>query len=159
DRKTLWSVEMSTNALHRFDLTARGDTLPGKDLGELLPAGKGKPRRSDCRAMCVGPDGTVWAAVTEHGVPGRPWLHLVSYRPGSKAPRDHGIVGVANPDFTTFTDALGKPKVWHHTMPKAADGTLSPWQPMGVCALADGSVYVVTIAPHTLLRFEAGKLK
>jgi hypothetical protein len=157
DRKTLYTVEMVTNALYAFDLTAAGSTLPGKTLGVLLPE-KGKPRKSDCRAMCVGPDGVVWAAVTEHGVPDGPWLHLVSCRPGGK-PRDHGRVGVANPDFTTFTDAAGKPKPWHHTMRKAKDGTLAPWQPMGVCATADGNVYVYTIAPLTLLRFTQEQLR
>jgi sugar lactone lactonase YvrE len=159
DRKTLWAVEMSTNALYRFDLTAPGKTLPGERLGELLPEAGGKPRRTDCRAMCVGPDGAVWAAVTEHGLPEGPILHLVSRRPGTKAPRDHGPLGVANPDFTTFTDAAGKPKVWHHTMRKMKDGTLAPWQPMGVCALPDGSVWVTTIAPFTLLKLTKEQLR
>jgi sugar lactone lactonase YvrE len=156
DRKTLYAVEMSTNALYDFDLSAAGDRIPGRRLGELLAGTKG---RTDCRAMCVGPDGTVWAAVTEHGVPDGPLLHLVSYRPGGKAPRDHGPVGVANPGFTTFTDAKGKPKPWHHTMPRKKDGTLSPWQPMGVCAVAGGTVYVTTIAPFTLLKFTPERLR
>ena len=39
-------------------------------------------------------------------------------------------------------------------MPRHADGTLAPWQPMGVCAAADGTVYVTTIAPFTLLKFD-----
>jgi hypothetical protein len=159
DRKTLWAVEMSTNALYRFDLTAPGKALAGTRIGDLLPEGKGKPRRTDCRAMCVGPDGTVWAAVTEHGLADGPLLHLVSYRTGTKAPRDHGMVGVANANFTTFTDSQGKPKPWHHTMPRKKDGTLSPWQPMGVCALPDGSVYVLTIAPFTLLRYSREQVK
>jgi sugar lactone lactonase YvrE len=159
DGKTLWAVEMSTNALYRFDLTTAGKTLAGTRIGDLLPEAKGKPRRTDCRAMCAGPDGSVWAAVTEHGLADGPLLHLVSYRPGTKAPRDHGVLGVANPDFTTFTDSKGKPKPWHHTMPKKKDGTRSPWQPMGVCALPDGSVYVMTIAPFTLLRFGREQVK
>src|SRR5262249_23516987 len=50
DRKTLYCVEMSTNQLYVFDLTAAGDALPGKSLGKLLPAAKG----TDCRAMAVG---------------------------------------------------------------------------------------------------------
>jgi sugar lactone lactonase YvrE len=158
DRKTLYAIEMSTNGLYRFDLSTATTTLAGTRLGDLLPE-KGKARRTDCRAMCVGPDGSVWAAVTEHGIADGPMLHLVSYRPGSKAPRDHGRVGVANPNFTRFTDDKGKPKPWHHTMPKAKDGTLSPWQPMGVCALPDGTVYLTTIAPHTLLKFTAEKLR
>lgn len=157
DRKTLYAVEMVTNALYAFDLTASGDVIPGKSLGQLLPE-SGKPRKTDCRAMCVGPDGIVWAAVTEHGVGDVPHLHLISCRPNGK-PRDHGRVGVANPNFTTFTDAAGRAKPWHHTMPKTKDGILAPWQPMGICATRDGSVYVFTIAPLTLLRFPREQLK
>jgi sugar lactone lactonase YvrE len=150
DRKTLYAVEMSTNQLFSFDLTAAGDTIPGAALGPLLPG-----RKTDCRAMCVGPDGVVWAAVTVSPTAGG--LHLVSRSPG-KPPRDHGSVGVTNPDFTTFVDAAGKPKLWHHTMPQAPDGTRAPWQPMGVCAARDGAVYVLTIAPFTLIRYERKQL-
>jgi hypothetical protein len=149
DRRTLYAVEMSTNRLYAFDLTAGGSAVPGKTLGPLLPEGK----RTDCRAMYVGPDGTVWAAVTEQGLPEGPVLHLVRGRPGVK-PEDLGPVGIANPDYTTFTDAAGKPKPWHHTVRKAKDGTLTPWVPMGICASADGRVYVTTIAPFTLLRYD-----
>jgi sugar lactone lactonase YvrE len=155
DRKTLYAVEMSTNGLYSFDLTAAGKTIPGRRLGDILPGAK----RTDCRAMCVGPDGTVWAAVTDHSRPGRPWLHLASYKPGTKVPRDHGTVGVGNPNFTKFTEDKGKPRPWHHTMTKAPDGTLSPWVPMGVCALPDGTVYITTIAPHTLIKFTAAQLR
>ena len=155
DRKTLYAVEMSTNALFSFDLDAAGDKVPGRRLGELLPGAKA----TDCRAMCVGPDGHVWAAVTEQGTPDGPLLHLVGYRLGDRGPRDFGPIGVANPDFTKFTDAAGKPLPWHHTMRKVKDGTLTPWQPMGVCEAADGTVYVTTIAPFTLLRFKAENLK
>jgi sugar lactone lactonase YvrE len=155
DRKTLYAVEMSTNGLFAFDLTAPGKSVPGRRLGVLLPGVKA----TDCRALCVGPDGRAWAAVTEQGRPDAPRLHLVSYRPGERAPHDHGPVGIANPDFTRFTDDKGKPLPWHHTVFKAPDGTLSPWVPMGVCAAADGSVYVTTVAPFTLLRFGPEKLR
>jgi sugar lactone lactonase YvrE len=155
DRKRLYAVEMSTNALYSFDLTAAGDKVPGVSHGELLAGAK----KTDCRAMCVGPDGRVWAAVTQQGTPDGAVLHLVSYRPGDKAPRDHGPVGIANPDYTPFTDKDGKPLPWHHTVRKAKDGTLTPWQPMGVCAAADGSVYLTTIAPFTLLKFTAEQMK
>jgi streptogramin lyase len=155
DKKRLYAVEMSTNALYSFDLTAAGDKVPGVSHGELLAGAK----QTDCRAMCVGPDGRVWAAVTQQGTPDGPVLHLVSYKPGDKAPRDHGPVGIANPDYTPFTDKDGKPLPWHHTVRKAKDGTLAPWQPMGVCAAADGSVYIMTIAPFTLLKFTAEQVK
>src|SRR5262249_20278222 len=36
DRKTLYAVEMSTNGLYSFDLTAAGKAIPGKRLGDLL---------------------------------------------------------------------------------------------------------------------------
>src|SRR5262249_22908754 len=155
DHKTLYAVEMRTNGLYAFDLTASEDVIPGRHLGELLRDAK----KTDCRAMCVGPDGAVWAAVTRHDQPGGAVLHLVSYRPGQPAPRDHGPVGIANLDYTRFTDAAGKPLPWHHTVRKSADGTLMPWQPMGVCAAHDGAVYVTTIAPFTLLRFAPETLR
>jgi sugar lactone lactonase YvrE len=155
DHKTLYAVEMSTNALYSFDLTATGDKVPGKLIGELLAGVK----QTDCRAMCVAPDGRVWAAVTEGGRPEGAVLHLVSFKPGDKAPRDQGPVGIANPDFTPLTDKDGKPLPFHHTIRKAKDGTLAPWVPMGVCAAADGSVYVMTIAPFTLLKFTAEQVK
>jgi sugar lactone lactonase YvrE len=155
DRKTLYAVEMSTNQLFAFDLTASGDTIPGKKLGDLLAGAK----KTDCRAMCVGPDSRVWAAVSHVDAPEGQTLHLVGYKPGDPAPRDFGPVGIANPDYTKFTDDQGKPKPWHHTVRKSKDGTLTPWQPMGVCGAKDGTVYVMTIAPFTLLRFEAERLK
>jgi sugar lactone lactonase YvrE len=149
DRKTLYAVEMTTNQLFAFDLAAEGDAIPGRRLGELLPGVK----KTDCRAMSVGADGTVWAAVTRHDLPQGPLLHLVSYRPGSPSPRDHGPVGIANPDYTKFTDESGKPKPWHHCVRREKDGTLTPWVPLGICPARDGTVYVTTLAPFTLLRF------
>ena len=109
--------------------------------------------------MCVGPDGRVRAAVSETSAPQGSLLHLVGYREGDKAPRDHGPVGIANPDFTKLTTEDGKPKPLHHTIRKEKDGTLTPWVPMGVCGAADGSVYLMTIAPFTLLRVAADKLR
>ncbi|MBY0232470.1 MAG: hypothetical protein K2W96_24595 [Gemmataceae bacterium] len=156
DRKTLWCVEMTTNALFKFDLDGDGKAVAGTNVGKLLvPPGKGT---TDCRAMNVGPDGTVWAAVTIHGIPDGPMLHLVRYGPMDKAPRDLGPIGVANPDFTSFTDKAGKEKPWHHTMPVRKGGVRSPWQPMGIAATSDGSVWVKTIAPYTLLRLTRGQV-
>src|SRR5262249_49394998 len=92
DGKTLYSQPMSTNRLYSYDLTQKGAVLAGRSLGTLVPGAK----NTDCRAMCVGPKGTVWAAITfPHPKVGQ-LLHLVSYRPGTKAPRDHGPVAVQN---------------------------------------------------------------
>jgi len=150
DRKTLYCVEMSTNQLYCFDMTAAGDALPGRALGKLLPSAKS----TDCRAMAVNPNGVVWMAVSEQGRPEGQTLHLVSYTPGDAAPKDHGPVGIKNPDYVTLNGPDGKQKPWHHTLRKEKDGTWTPWQPLGIAAAADGTPYVVTLAPFTLLKFE-----
>jgi sugar lactone lactonase YvrE len=157
DGKTLFCVEMSTNQLFRFDLAATGPTIPGVRLGALLPNAKA----TDCRALAVAPtkEGKVWMALTEQGRPGGPITHLVSYTPGDKAPRDHGQVGIANPDYVTLTDDNGKPRPWHHCLRKEKDGTLTPWVPLGIAAGADGSVYLETLAPLTIVRFTPEQLK
>jgi hypothetical protein len=155
DHKALFCVEMSTNQLYRFDLTAAGDALPGQSLGKLLPSAKS----TDCRALAVSPHGIVWMAVTEQGRPEGPMFHLVSYTPGDAAPKDHGPVGIQNPDYVTLTGPDGKPKPWHHTLRKEKDGTLTPWVPLGIAAAADGTPYVVTLAPFTLLQFEQFRRK
>src|SRR5262249_20115251 len=74
DRKTLYCVEMSTNQLYSFDLTAAGDAIPGRALGKLLASAKA----TDCRALAVGPDGTAWMAVTEQSRPEGAMLTLGS---------------------------------------------------------------------------------
>lgn len=155
DRKTLYAIEMTTNELFAFDLTGKGKNLAGKSLGKLVADAK----RTDCRALCVGTDGTVWATVSDRGRKGGSAAHLVSYRPGAKAPRDHGVVSIANPDFTTFVDDKGKPKPWHHTIRKEKDGAHVPWQPLGICAARDGNVYVLTLAPFTLIQYTPQQLK
>ena len=155
DGKSLYVVEMSTNQLFAFDLTVEGKTIPGKRLGPLLP----KARRTDCRAFCGAADGKFYAAVTDHGLAKGPQMHLVSFTPGDKAPRDHGPCGIANPNFTKIFDDQGKPLPLHHTIRKEKDGTLTPWVPLGICACADGSVYIETLAPLILLKYSKDQLK
>lgn len=155
DGKYLYSVELATNQLIVFDLTQKGPVLDGKSLGKLLPEAKG----TDCRAMCVAPDGKVWMAVKDDQYPGGGLTYLVSYSPGEKACKVHGPVGISNPDFTTFKTPDGKDKPWHHTIRKEKDGTLTPWQPLGIAAGKDGGVYVLSIAPFTLLEFSQFRKK
>jgi hypothetical protein len=151
DRKTLYAVAMSGNQLYSYDLTASEEILRGKSLGQLLTNAK----KTDCRAMCVGPTGTVWAAVLEMGKR----LHLVSYRKGDKAPKDHGELFVTNPDYTTFKDSNGKPHRWHHGMKKLPSGRMVPLYHMGVCQARDGSVYITVIYPFTLLKVSQKDLR
>ena len=148
DRKTLYAVAMSGNQLYRYDLTQPGTVLKGKSLGPLISGAL----RTDCRAMCVGPDGTVWAGVAAV-FPGKreKQLHVVSYHPGEKAPVDHGRIAIRNPDYTTFTDAQGKRLPWHHGVTKTKEGVLIPrYVIMGICAASNGRVYVTTLYPLTL---------
>ena len=147
DRKTLYAVAMSGNQLYAYGLAAEGGTLPGRSLGKLLA----DATKTDCRAMCVGAKGTVWMGVAA-SLPGRgDSLHLVSYRPGDTAPRDHGPIAIRNPDYTEFTDAAGKPLPWHHGVTRAPDGTMVPrYNILGICRARNGNVYLTTLAPFTL---------
>ncbi len=147
DRKTLYAVAMSGNQLYSYDLTGEGDTLAGRSLGALVPDAKA----TDCRALCVAHDGTVWAGVATSYEKRPSVLRLVSFRPGDLAPTDRGPIAIGNPDYTTFTDAAGKTKPHHNGALRLDDGTLIPRGAiMGISAARDGTVYAMTLSPFTL---------
>ncbi|MBL8796916.1 MAG: hypothetical protein JNM56_23645, partial [Planctomycetia bacterium] len=149
DGKTLYGVAMSGNQLYSYDLTGDGDVLAGKSLGPLLAGAKS----TDCRALCVGPKGTVWAAITANTALGSSIQYLVSYQPGDNAPVNHGPVAIRNPDYTEFKDKDGKALPWHHGVRKLADGTTTTnYTILGVCEGRDGVVYSLSLAPLTLLQ-------
>lgn len=155
DGKTLYSLPMSTNQLYSYDLTAEGDTLKGRSLGALIPGAKA----TDCRGMCVGPSGTVWATVTE-SKEGRNVNHLISYKAGDRAPRDHGIVSVRNPNFTQFKNDKGEPLPFHGGFVTLPDGTFTTqYATMGVCEARDGKVYILVLHPYSVLQIEPADLK
>jgi len=146
DRKTLYSVAMSGNQLFSYDLTSRWKTLKGKALGKLIKDAE----KTDCRAMCVGPDDTVWM-----GVASKQKLHVVSYTKGEDSPKWHGVIAIKNPKYTTFTSEDGKPLKWHHGVAHEKDGTMLPrYTIMGICAGTNGKVYVTTLYPFTLHEIE-----
>jgi hypothetical protein len=154
DGKTLYALPMSTNNAYAYDLTQPGDTLAGKSLGTLVAGAKS----TDCRAMCVGPSGTMWAAITEsHSKVGQ-LLHLVSYRAGDKAPRDHGPVSVSNPNFTDFVDKDGKPLPFHGGFGKFGDVTTTKYVILGVCEAKSGDVYIMALHPYSVLKVSAQEL-
>lgn len=155
DGKTLFAVAMSGNQLYSYDLTQLGGTLRGRTLGKLLA----DTERTDCRALCVGPSGTVWAAVWGASKSAGSYLHAVSWRTGVAPPRDHGALVVRNPNYTPFVDAASKPLPSHHGMKRLADGTMVPLYHMGICEGRDGAVNILTIAPYTLHRIAGGDLK
>jgi sugar lactone lactonase YvrE len=152
DRKTLYSVAMSGNQLYAYDLTGEGMTLAGRKLGKLIPGAE----KTDCRALCVAPDGTVWAGVNATFAGRGDFLHVCSYRPGDPAPIDRGPIAIGNPDYAVFADAAGQTKPHHHGVYRLKDGTLVPrYVVMGICAAGDGTVYVTTLYPFSIhqLRF------
>jgi hypothetical protein len=154
DGKTLYALPMSTNNAYVYDLTQPGDTLAGKSLGTLVPGA----RMTDCRAMCVGPKGTMWAAITEsHSKVGQ-LLHLVSYRAGDKTPRDHGPVSVSNPNFTEFVDKTGKPLPFHGGFGKVGEVTTTKYVILGVCEGRGGDVYILALHPYSVLKVSAQEL-
>jgi hypothetical protein len=154
DGKTLWCVEMSTNQIYSFDLTANGAKIPGKSHGPILA----NVKSTDCRGMCTDNKGKIWMCVTSP-TPAGSQCYLVSYAPGAKAARNHGKVGLADPKDVQWTDAKGKPLPWHHAVRKEKDGTHTPWVPLGIAASADGSVNVLTLSPLLLVRFSPEQLK
>jgi sugar lactone lactonase YvrE len=154
DGKTLYALPMSTNNAYIYDLTQTSDTLAGKSLGTLVQGAKA----TDCRAMCVGPAGTMWAAITESHPKAGQLLHLVSYRPGDKAPYDRGPVSVSNPNFTEFVDKNGKPLPSHHGFGKVGEVTTTKHVILGVCEARSGDVYILALSPYSVLRVSAKEL-
>lgn len=156
DGKTLYSVPMSTNQLYSYDLTKEGDTLAGRSVGTLVADTKSV----DCRAMCVGPKGDVQIAVTVSSPLGSNLLHMVTYRAGEKAPRDHGVVVIDNPNYTDFTDKKGNPLPFHGGVMKLPNGkTTSKHVILGVCEGRDGAVYALMLQPYTVLQIQPAALK
>ncbi len=151
DRKVLYSVAMGGNQLYQYDLRTRGTTLAGKSLGTLIETAQ----KTDCRALCVAPDGTVWAGVAATFEGRGQFLHVVRYRPGSPSPEDLGPIAISNPDYTSFTTADGKAKKWHHGVYRLEDRTMLPrYVVMGIAGARDGTVYLTTLYPFTLHRLK-----
>jgi len=156
DGKTLYAQAMRENALYAYDLTGDGDTLTGRRLGTLVPGASSV----DCRAMCCGPSGTVWCAITEKASKVGNLLHLVSYTPGDKAPVDHGAVYITNPDYTEFTGADGKPLPFHAGVTKLPnDKTVTKYVILGVCEARNGDVHILSMHPYSVLSVKAGDIR
>jgi len=145
-----------SNLLYSYDLTADGNTIPGTSHGALIPGAK----LTDCRAMCVGPTGTAWAAITETLDGFGQKLHLVSYKAGDATPKDHGVVSVTNPDFTELNDTEGKPLPFHAGFVKQDDGAMvTKYVILGVCEAKSGAVYILALHPYSVLEVQPEALK
>ena len=64
---TLLALQAEGRSVLTIEGVATGDTLHGRSLGELLKGAKS----TDCRALCVGADGTVYFGETEAAGGGR----------------------------------------------------------------------------------------
>jgi hypothetical protein len=150
DRKTLYLLPMSENALYAGDLTRDDGTVPLRRIAPVLP---GAAEPTDCRALDVDRRGRVWAMVRQ-AIPNFGMTHhLCRYDPREDRCRDLGVPYVTNPDYEAFADAAGKPKPWHHGFWTAPGGRLTPLHHhMAITAARDGTIWVTIIAPFTLLR-------
>lgn len=151
DRKTLYLLPMSENALYLGDVARDDGTLPLRRIAPVLP---GAPETdTDCRALDVDRNGRVWAVVRQT-IPGYGMTHhLCMFDPRSGQSRNLGALYVTNPDYVEFKDAAGKVKPWHHGFWTTPEGKLAPLHHhMAVKAARDGTVYVTIIYPFTLLR-------
>ena len=147
DRRTLYCVAMSGNQLFAYDLRGDATSIRGRTLGPLVTDAVS----TDCRALCVAKDGSVWMGVAATFPDGRTFLHLVGFRPGrDKRPRDCGPLAIDNPDYTPFTDERGATLPWHHGVATESDGTRVPrYVVMGICATRR-EVHCTTLYPFTL---------
>ena len=143
---------MSHNALYQYDLTSAGATLPATRISPLVRGAT----KTDCRALCVSPTGTVWAGVAATMPDRGQQLRIISYRPGDAATYDHGPIAISNPDYTTFKDSQGKPLSHQHGVHRPqADGPLLPrYVVMAICAPSDERIYATTLYPFTLHEFK-----
>lgn len=155
DAKTAYLIRMSDARLFRIDLASDGPKLPVADLGRLID-GKNFDSRG---SLIVGHDGIVYALMRIDNETrfGTGYLHhLVSHDPKTGKMRDHGVLGVKNPDWFDFGPGKdGKPKPWTHGFHKLPDGTQTPLHVhMALMQAKDGTLYATSIYPFTLLRIE-----
>ncbi|QDU23357.1 NHL repeat-containing protein [Urbifossiella limnaea] len=155
DGKAAYLIRMSDSTLFRLDLAAEGAKTPVADLGPLLK-GKGFDSRG---SLIVGHDGKVYALIRVDNTTGygTGYLHhLVSYDPATKAPKDHGVLTVRNPDWFDFRPGPdGKAKPWSHGFHKLPDGTYTPLHAhMALYMARDGTLYATVIYPFTLLKID-----
>ena len=143
---------MSSNALYQYDLTETGKTLTATRITPLV-AGATK---TDCRALCVSPGGTVWAGVAATTAERGQQLRIISYRPGDTATYDHGPIAISNPAYTRFKDPEGKPPSYQHGVhrPDPAGPLVPRYVIMAICAPTRDRVYATTLYPFTLHEFK-----
>lgn len=160
DAKAAYLIRMSDSTLFRIDLSLDAAKVPVTDLGRLIE-GKNFDSRG---SLIVGHDNKVYALMRIDNTTkfGTGYLHhLVSFDPGTKKTRDHGVLAIKNPDFFDFGPGKdGKPKPWTHGFHTLPDKTLTPLHVhMALHMAKDGTLYATTLCPFTLMRIEVKDYK
>jgi hypothetical protein len=160
DAKAAYLIRMSDSRLFRIDLAIREPKVLVRDLGRMIE-GKNFDSRG---SLIVGHDGNVYALmrIDNETKFGAGYLHhLVSHDPATGTMRDHGVLGVKNPDWFDFSPGKdGKPKPWSHGFHKLPDGTYTPLHVhMALIQAKDGTLFATSIYPFTLMRIEAKEYK
>jgi hypothetical protein len=155
DCRTAYLIRMSDSRLFQIDLASDRPAVPVHDCGRMID-GKGFDSRG---SLIVGHDGKVYALMRLDNTTkfGSGYLHhLVSHDPKTGVMRDHGVLGVRNPDWFDFGPGKdGKTKPWSHGFHKLPDGTFTPLHAhMALSQAKDGTLYGTIIYPFTLLRIE-----
>jgi len=151
DGRTAYSILMNDARLVRIDLP----TWKASRLGTMVT---GEHPDSRC-GLTIDSDGRVWAVVrvdNKTGFGSGYLHHLARYDPRTGSIDDLGVIAVKNPDYYEF--AAKKP--WSHGFHRLPDGTLTILHVhMALIVARDGTVYVTSIYPFTLLRIEPVRKK
>jgi uncharacterized phosphosugar-binding protein len=154
DGRTAYLIMVSDPTLLRFDLLDDAEQVHPVSLGRMIE-GKEPDSRS---GLAFAPDGRLYAVIgvqNETGFGGGGLQHLVCYDPKTDRHQDLGVLAVRNPDFFAWKDRDGKAAPWSHGFQTLPDGTLTPvfsFTAHGLIVAQDGTLYVTTLYPFTLLR-------
>ena len=156
DGKRAYLILLNDPTLLEIDLSPAGEVVKAMSHGKLI---EGKNPDSRC-ALAVSPaDGNVYACVridNETGF-GTGYLHhVLRFDPKTGAKEDLGVLAVKNPDYYNPNGPDGKPLPFSHGFHRLPDGTLTPLHVhMALMAARDGTVWITSIYPFTLLKVES----
>ena len=156
DGRRAYLILMNDPTLLEIDLAPGGDVVKATSHGKLI---EGKNPDSRCALALSPADGGVYACVrvdNETGF-GTGYLHhLVRFDPKTGAKEDLGVLAVKNPDFFAFKTPDGKDAPYSNGFHRLPDGTLTPLHVhMALIVTRDGTVWVTTLGPFTLLKVES----
>ena len=158
DGKRAYLILMNDPTLLEIDLSPAGDVVKATSHGKLI---EGKNPDSRCALALSPADGGVYACVrvdNETGF-GTGYLHhLIRFDPKTGTKEDLGVLAVKNPDFFAFKTPDGKDAPYANGFHRLPDGTLTVLHVhMALAVARDGTVWITTLGPFTLLKVDAPK--